>query len=133
MAQFNRKTAQDQMAQMIAQHQDVADAMTEGQVLNYLKVNYPWLEGLAKYYQLDAATLSKAACCWSFQWGLDYNANLGLPLDAPIPNSVWSNPDNYKQRCTAFCDALGAMHPFVGRGDSLAVRPEYLIKDQTAL
>lgn len=127
MAQFNLDKANQVLQEIISQHQDVADQMTPEQVDGYLAANYPWLEGLAKFYQLDVPTVSKAACCWSFQWGLDYNAGLGnpAPFDQPILPDVWTNPSDYKARCIAFTDRLGALQPFVGKGDSLKVRPEY--------
>lgn len=125
MAQFDLEKALAVLVGMIAQHQDVSDKMTPEEVAGYLAANYPWMQGMAKFYGLDADTVARAACCFSFQKGVEYNQSISAAVDAPIPDEFWKNPSDYKARGVAFCDALGALNPFVGKGDSLTVRPEY--------
>ena len=127
MASFDLKKANEVLQEIIAQHQDVADKMTAEQVAGYLAANYPWMEGMAAFYGLDRDVVARAACCYNFQWGAEYNQDQDppRPVDAPIEPAVWKEPSDYKARCVAFCDRLGALHPFVGKGDSLTVRPEY--------
>ena len=126
MASFDQKFANAALDSMIAEHQDVARKMTAEQIEGWSQANWPWLDGLIGFYSLDRVTAIKAACCWMFQWGVRWNQAKGQPVDAPIPEEVWKDPSNYKQRCVAFCDAIGALHPFIGKEDSLTVRPEYL-------
>ncbi len=129
MAQFDKQIAEQKLAEMIAQHQDVADGMTPDKIENWSDVsmdpNHRWLDGMIKHYGLPREDTIKAACCFSFQLGVEESMALYGKPDGDLPASFWGEPENYRAHCEAFCIALGALVPFVGKG--LQVRTEYTL------
>lgn len=105
MARFDLKTALEKLAEMIAQHDDVAMGCDAECMFRRL-ASAPWLAGLAGYNDLDLETVLKANVCFDFQWGIEAARLNGHPPTAEDWNS------SYYDRANAFADRLGCFKPF---------------------